>query len=430
MKKYVLLLFSFFLLQAINAQSLDCSNGRYQKKIFSFVKRTNNIVYATKYQSNNQKIYLKYDVYEPIGDTAQSRAVMLLIHGGAYLKLIDQNSPDIVLMADYFAKLGYVAVSIDYRQEPDILGLLNEEVMVKAVSRALIDTKDAIDHFVATYENGNPFRINIDNAYIGGVSAGGVSTMFICYLDSLQQMPEQYQQWIIEANGPEADSILRHKFDHVKPKGAFSVSGAILDTSWIVDNGIDLLVNHGSADPIVPYNYDRPFGIPTLPKLFGGKAIYPRAINQGIRCEFEDWIGYSHVPFMNLTLPKMITNFINFPVLDSTERHIRDFFYPTLDCQSNIVSGIHQNKVADLKIYPNPSTDVFYIDIPNTYLSQSAQLEIFSINGQKVYEQIIPNNQSKIAINKNLPAGLYPIRLSYMVGNELNYYNNTIIRVD
>ena len=168
MQKFLFsLLFVFYFLLQTNAT--NCNNGRYKTKLFPTVKRSNNIVYATKRQSNGMPIQLRYDVYEPQDDTAQKRAVMLLIHGGAYLKLLDQNSPDIVLMCNYFAQLGYVSISIDYRQEPNLLGLLSEEVMVKAVSRALIDTKDAIDHVIDTYATGNPYRIDTSKAFIGGV---------------------------------------------------------------------------------------------------------------------------------------------------------------------------------------------------------------------------------------------------------------------
>ena len=87
------LIFTLFLLLFLfnNSSASDCGNGRYKNKLFSTVKRTNNSVYATKPQSNGVPIQLRYDVYEPQGDTGRNRAVMLLIHGGAYLKLLDQN---------------------------------------------------------------------------------------------------------------------------------------------------------------------------------------------------------------------------------------------------------------------------------------------------------------------------------------------------
>jgi acetyl esterase/lipase len=224
----------FFLSISFTCSAGDCLNGRYIDAVFPQVDIHKNIQYARKVQSDGQYIDLKYDVYEPHGDTLPMRPVMLLIHGGAYLKLLDQNSPDIVLMCNYFAKRGYVTVSIDYRQEPNLLSILNEEAMVKAVARALIDTKDAVDHFVTTYQNGNPYRIDTSKAIMGGVSAGAVSTMFISYLDSLQMMPQRYWQWVSDANGGiNVDSVLRHKFDLIKPKMAISVSGGLCDTSWI-----------------------------------------------------------------------------------------------------------------------------------------------------------------------------------------------------
>lgn len=410
----------------ISANASDCLNGRYKTKLFPNVKRTNNVVYATKLQSNGYPIDLKYDVYEPQGDTASSRAVMLLIHGGAYLKLLDQNSPDIVLMCNYFAQHGYVAISIDYRQETNLLGLLSEEIMVKAVSRALIDTKEAVDHLVNTYSNGNPYRIDTTKAFIGGVSAGAVSAMFITYLDSLQQLPLQYQQWIIEANGSNADSILRHKFDHIKPKAAISISGALLDTSWMVPNGIELLLNHGSADPIVPYNYGKPFSLPTLPNLYGGKAMNLRAQNQGIYCEFEDWIGRGHVPFMNLSFPDIIFNFINQPILDSTERHIRDFCYRLLDCDTR-TTGIKENSISgNLTLFPNPSTGNFTIEIPKGILANKWNIAIYDITGKEMQLKEFNGNTNLIAVNENLPNGMYFIKMSYEKNGEVFIYTGKI----
>lgn len=410
-------LFLFNFLFSVNAT--DCNNGRYKTKIFTNVKRTNNITYATKIQSDGFPIQLRYDVYEPLGDTAQNRAVMLLIHGGAYLKLLDQNSPDIVLMCNYFAQHGYVAISIDYRQEPNLLSLLSEEAMVKAVSRALLDTKDAIDHLVDSYTNGNPYRIDTSKAFIGGVSAGAVSAMFITYLDSLQMLPAQYQQWIIEANGVNADSILRHRFDKIKPKATISISGALLDTSWMKPNGIELLLNHGSVDPIVPYNYGRPFSIPTLPFLYGGKAMNTRAQHQGIYCEFEDWIGKSHVPFFNLDLGSILTlQLINQPILDSTQSHIKNFCYRLLDC--NRITGIKENILTErLSIFPNPNNGSFTIPIPPKAIGNNWNLEIYDILSKQVFTKKYPGYLTNISVNEIFPTGLYMVKLFY-VNNEEN----------
>jgi len=419
---YIFLLLSCFL---NSASAGDCYNGRYLQPVFSQVDVTKNIKYARKPQSDGQMIDLNYDVYEPHGDTFSLRPVMLLIHGGAYLKLIDQNSPDIVQMSEYFAKRGYVCVSIDYRQEPNVLALLSEESMVKAVGRALIDTKEAVDHLISTYQTGNPYRIDTSKAFIGGVSAGAVSTMFISYLDSLQMLSPKYQQWILSAVGPDVDYVLRHKFDLVKPKVAISISGALLDTGWVVNKGIDLFLNHGSDDGIVPYNFGYPIGIPFLPKLFGGKAIFPRAQHQGVRVEFEDWIGRGHVPFMNLSFPDILINLINPTIFDSTMRHIARFVYPKLDCNSRI-SGVQYLQQEELNLFPNPSAGSFNIRIPENARAQQWNVLLYDMTGRELKNLVYPGNTSFITVNEKLPPGMYFIKMQYDKNDEFYVYTGKV----
>jgi hypothetical protein len=308
-----------------------------------------------------------------------------------------------------------------------VLALLSEEAMVKAVGRALVDTKDAVDHLVLTYQAGNPYRIDTSRAIIGGVSAGGVSTMFISYLDSLQMLPANYQNWIIEAVGPDADSILRHKFDYVKPKVAISISGAILDTAWIVKNGIDLFLMHGSADGIVPYRYDHPLGIPLLPKLYGGKLQYPVAIQRGIRCDFDDWIGKGHVPFFNLDLGSILTlNLINFTILDSTERHIANFCYPILGCD-NRPTFIKQNVVnTSLQIFPNPASSDFTIVLPDESQVQRWNLLIYDVTGKEHYRLAVNGNSGQIRVSPELLPGFYLVQLSCEKNGEVFIYTGKI----
>ncbi len=409
MKKLLNVLFLLFFLST-QLQAANCFGGRYIDSVFQKADVTRGITYARKQQSDGFYIDLKYDVYEPQGDTLAQRPVMFLIHGGAYLKLLDQSSPDIVLLCNYFVKRGYVAVSIDYRQEPNPLSLLSEEQMVKAVSRALLDTKEAVDHLVRTYQNGNPYRIDTSRAFLGGVSAGAVSSMFIGFLDSLTQLSPQYQNWIIQANGPESDSILRHRFDLVKPKAIISISGALLDTSWINTRNIDILLVHGSQDEIVPYNFGHPLNIQALPMLYGGKAMYPRLISQDIRTEFDDWIGRGHVPFLNLDQG---LNLINYPILDSTERHIARFCYPLLGCD-NLSAIVEQAAVASLTIFPNPSNGHLKLLLPKYNSKNKWSLIVYDINGKEQYKNEIPGGGLEFFIPQKLSQGTYYFILQEM----------------
>jgi len=65
----------------------------------------------------------------------------------------------------------------------------------------------------------------------------------------------------------------------------------------------------------------------------------------------------------------------------------------------------------DFKIYPNPYTDVFYID---NYLSQDLNIKVFNMLGGLVYELFAPQRQQKIIFDQlyYLNPGLYFIKIN------------------
>lgn len=68
-----------------------------------------------------------------------------------------------------------------------------------------------------------------------------------------------------------------------------------------------------------------------------------------------------------------------------------------------------------LHAFPNPFTDKVFIQIPENITS--ANLEIFDVNGQLVYQQLVQKQQRVVewngfnSQNQNLQSGLYVIRL-------------------
>jgi hypothetical protein len=166
-------------------------------------------------------------------------------------------------------------------------------------------------------------------------------------------------------------------------------------------------------------------GIPFLPKLFGGKAIYPRAENQGIRVEFEDWIGRGHVPFMNLSFPDILTNLINPTIFDSTMRHIARFVYPKLDCNSRI-SGVQNLQQEELNLFPNPSAGSFTIQIPKDAIASQWNVMLYDMTGKELKNLEYPGNTSRITINEKLPPGMYFIKMQYEKSGETVVYTGKI----
>lgn len=417
-----------------SVKAMDCYDGRYKKKVFTQFIRLNNIGYATKQRSDGRWQKLWYDVYLPKNDTVTNRPAVVLAHGGGYIDLLDQKSPDIVELAMDLVLRGYVVFSIEYREEASPLSLLVEQNMVKAVGRSLIDIRDATCSIMDTTLNyGNPFGVDYTKVVVGGVSAGAVSFLHALFLDSLSWMPPQYQQWILQVE-PNSQALLDNRYCGANVLGMIGISGAILDTAWILPNRSypALLLQHGTSDPIVPYNYDHPFHIPFLPKLYGSFPINKRYADLGLRCEFQSWLGYHHVPFIGGINIEALFNgnplaiIFNPSILDSTKRHVANFCYSLIGCDERVTS-IRQNIVSTgLNVFPNPSSGTFYINLPNDVRAQQWNVQIFDVVGKEYFRSTYNNNTEQITVDIDLPTGLYIVKLYYEKNNEQFAYTGKL----
>src|SRR5262249_52976054 len=119
---------------------------------------------------------LALDLYEPAGDHLAARPAIVWIHGGAFAKN-SKTDPNLVRIARYFAQLGYVTASIDYR-------LLNPNpdagfpYPATAVNAARDDPRDAV-RFLR--RNAATYRIDPARIAIGGASAGAMTALHAAY---------------------------------------------------------------------------------------------------------------------------------------------------------------------------------------------------------------------------------------------------------
>ena len=134
------LLVLFLFLSSWGVAQVDCASGRYQQPLFSSVATNLDVVYGENAQPTvvnpNARQTLYLDMYEPAGDTLAQRPLIVLAFGGSFV-FGDRKSPDIVELCRRFAKMGYVAVSIDYRLTPELLFNGNEQILYKAVLKAV-----------------------------------------------------------------------------------------------------------------------------------------------------------------------------------------------------------------------------------------------------------------------------------------------------
>ena len=75
--KYVLLALLFFM----SSQLFSQCDGRYENEIFDEVSKTI-VEYTDVYDWSALDSGLDMDIYQPVGDTATNRPVLIFAHGG------------------------------------------------------------------------------------------------------------------------------------------------------------------------------------------------------------------------------------------------------------------------------------------------------------------------------------------------------------
>jgi len=85
---------------------------RYRDLVFSNVTKTADIQYGTAPDLQGNPVALKFDLYQPTGDTVNRRPAIIWVHGGGFSAGDKSGGAD---WATAFARRGYVAISLGYR---------------------------------------------------------------------------------------------------------------------------------------------------------------------------------------------------------------------------------------------------------------------------------------------------------------------------
>lgn len=198
LKKLFLLLFFVFLCQLVFSQVLPYTTPVYQIRKDSAVSFGNTINYC------DNAFELKMNIYKPIGDNNLARPVIIFVHGGAFTSSDNFNEYHMNVLAQEFAKRGYVAASIDYREghhlfaygvgapAPIGLGALlnwddaarlfvaDSAEVVRSLYRAQQDVKAAV-RFMK--QNHVADSTAICKVFIAGHSAGGITVTAAAFMD-------------------------------------------------------------------------------------------------------------------------------------------------------------------------------------------------------------------------------------------------------
>ena len=169
----MLTLMTCLLSQHSNAQT------RYQDSIFAS--------YTLDSVTYSSSTGYKMDIYQPAGDVATKRPVVMLIHGGTFVSGTRSTDVTVVRLCQDLAHKGYVTVSIDYTLASPITNMLDSALAAIEVFKAIGDARAAVRYLYKDAATTNTYRVDTNNIYIGGNSAGGVLGMHYAYVNSLSQ---------------------------------------------------------------------------------------------------------------------------------------------------------------------------------------------------------------------------------------------------
>jgi hypothetical protein len=355
---------------------------RYAKVLFSSInKSTEKYGNNTLYTGASSDLYL--DIYSPNNDNVTNRACIIFCFGGSFI-MGSRTSPELVALSNYFASLGYVCASIDYRLD-NSLNLFFEDSVTKAVIRATQDAKAAI-----RYLRANASRLGIDESkiFIGGTSAGGITSLTAAYAE-YNDFSARNKLLIDQLGGWEGTTNVINKPSNVQ--AVFGFSGGIDDTLHIKNNPIPAYFNHGTQDQTVPFVYGKPLGGIAPNNIYGSLPISKRIVNMGGIAVLDSIVTSDHPTFSNsgVNYERVKTNLTNF------------LYNKVFGCAplSNI-----QPFISNVNIQPNPASDFVSIHSDEIRLHE---YELFNTMGQSV----IKGTTQKLIELTAVPKGLYFIRL-------------------
>ena len=207
---------------------------RYRDQIFSAVTIARDLQYGSATNVEGETEALLLDLYQPTGDTVDERPAIVWVHGGSFCcgDKASGPSPD---LANKFAKLGYVTVSINYRLSAPggCTGTGFGAACVAAVFDAQHDAQAAIRWLRA---NADTYGIDSSRIAIGGESAGGITATLAG----------------LRANDPGGSGNPGYPSN----VSAFSsISGGILGGYFVDAPDSPGIFFHGTADGVVPYSW-------------------------------------------------------------------------------------------------------------------------------------------------------------------------------
>jgi hypothetical protein len=432
MKKIYLSLFTL-LAVCLNAQN-PCVNGRYVNDVYATSTLSSNIVYGSNKKYDNTTQTLLLDFYQGTGDTSTARPLIVFCHGGSFFGGTKTDA-DMVAIGQSFAKKGFAVASMEYR-----LGFFpfDSSGIVPALIRAVQDMKAAVRFFYKDKLNSNLYKIDTNNIFIGGTSAGAITALHMAYLNKSCEINSYVPPTQLNIMGG-LEGLSGNQCFSTKVKGVINVCGALGKYGWMEQGDVPLVSMHGTNDATVLYSRGK--ANPGIPMLYldGSRMLFAGTQISGINHQFYTWYGKGHVPYQSNAL-----------YMDSTIQFVKQFLintmgcpntptllantpagvvnaYPFTNCTVNVAPspcavGINELQLNNLveMVYPNPSTSDITVRFKR---ADNYQVVITDIAGKVVVSEKV--NATNYTLQKEqFNAGVYFLKVSTSYGE---YYTHKLI---
>jgi para-nitrobenzyl esterase len=390
---------------ALLAQS-ECDGERYRyTSTYDNVSVSEGHVYGNNIDALGIDTELDFDFYEAVDNGETDRPLIIIAHGGFFLAG-SNDGLDVVPMCEDFARMGYAVASISYR-----LGIANlldlENELIKAVWRAVHDGRAAVRYFrKSVEEDGNPWGIDPERIFMGGVSAGGFLALHHAYVDADGEIPSNIDQTAPGMGGGlEGESGNPGHSSQVA--GIFNVSGALKDASWMQAGDENLVSIHGTADGTVPYGTGSVnlMGFPVT-DVDGSATLHEQAEDIGLTHCFITIDGAGHVPHVtdnaayDVTLSTIAGALSSWICAD----------YPEQCGEYDYTSDIREQLTHAVRMYPNPA-DKGQVTLVHSATNGAWQARIRDGQGRVVAIHSDFGPQASLDLS-GLPSGLYIVEVA------------------
>ena len=344
-KTTLALFFAFALVQIAHAQYCTDSNRFSNAECFS-ENQIDSIIdsnYGSAFNADGVLETLYLDYYFPAidTDTLESRPLVLLIHGGGFQGGDKSGLADECLE---FAKRGFVAATINYRLGYDD-AIIGDEL--KALYRAHQDANAALRYSI---ENAEVLGIDSSWVFIGGGSAGSITSIFTSYVDS-----EEYDNFYpgiesILGSLDDSGNDLTHSFTI---KGIFNNWGSGSPGATQLEEMIPMISFHGALDMIVP--------IETASNgLVGSLTLHNMSIEAGVCSQLNIDPEGGHVVYdlpseMVFRVEKASCFFKSVFCEDCSSSSTEVYEPANCSAASTAIEGT--DKLHDVTAFPNPFTE-------------------------------------------------------------------------